>query len=74
MEHGIDEYSDYEFIVHSLINKDDETSKIMDSYMDGAEEIFLAMVKDGEWEERNVIWLRSKVDFGNGYISVFRYW
>ena len=74
MEHGIDEYSDYEFIVHSLINKDDETSKIMDSYMDGAEEIFLAMVKNGEWEERNVIWLRSKVDFGNGYISVFRYW
>ena len=34
---------------------------MIDSLMDGAEAHYQQMVKKGEWEQRNLIWLRSEL-------------
>ena len=63
IEHGHDEY---EFMVVSLINPENENSKILDSLMDGAEHYYQKMVKNKDWEKRSLIWLRSQISPEDG--------
>ena len=58
IEHGHD---DYEYMVVSLINPENENSKIFDEYMDGAEIYYQKMVKNKDWDKRSLIWLRSQI-------------
>ena len=59
ISHGHDAY---EFMVISLINPENEHSKVLDSFMEGAEAYFNMMVENRDWDKRSLIWLRSQIE------------
>ena len=76
IEQGIDSsyFDNYEHMVLSLKNWEDGNSLFLDSLMDGAIAYYQKMVKNNDWEERSIIWLRSSIEPGalNGGILMVR--
>ena len=51
-------------MIVSLFNLKEKDSMTINGYMEGAEALLEIKISSGEWNERNIVWLRAEIEHG----------